>query len=45
MYIFKLELTNENSSLYSKTKPINYNTNELIYKVPETVKKPIDKKI
>jgi len=45
LYIFQpLELNNENSSLLTKIKPIEYNKEELVFKVPETIKKPVDKK-
>ena len=46
LYIFQ-PLTNEydNSSMYSKIKPIEYNNDNLTFKVPDSIKKPIDKKM
>jgi superfamily II DNA or RNA helicase len=45
LYIYQpLEINNENSSLASKITPINFNTENLEFKVPDNVKKPIDRK-
>jgi hypothetical protein len=45
LYIYQpIEINNENSSLASKISPINYNTENLEFKVPNSVKKPIDRK-
>ena len=45
LYIYQpLEINNENSSLMNKITPINYNLENLEFKVPNKVKKPIDRK-
>ena len=46
LYIFQ-PISNEyaNSSMYSKIKPIEYNNDNLTFKVPDSIKKPIDKKM
>ena len=45
LYIYQpIEINNENSSLASKITPINYNTENLEFKVPDTIKKTTDRK-
>ena len=45
LYIYQpIEINNENSSLASKITPINYNIENLEFKVPDDVKKAIDRK-
>ena len=45
LYIYQpSELNYNNSSLYTKTTPLNYNTDGLIFKVSDKIKEPIGKK-
>ena len=46
LYIFQpLEINYENTSMYNRIAPINYHNDSLVFKVQDSIKKPIDKKM